>query len=441
MANLISDLSKYLLILLIAIYTYWNFWYFAVGEERQEQICRRQNRLIFLIHFVAFAVMFLKTEDLKLLIFYGIQGIFLILYLFLYRRLYRSSSRLLVNNMCLLLCVGFIILTRLSFDKATRQFVLIMFSAAITWVIPFFIGRGWQLGRISWIYGIAGLALLGTVLAAGNNSYGAQLSLSIGQFSIQPSEFVKIIFVFFVAAMLEQSTDKKQILAVTATAALHVLILAASKDLGSALIFFITYVFMLFVATSKKSYLILGILSGCSASVVAWKLFSHVQVRVMAWKNPWADIDNRGYQITQSLFAIGTGSWFGMGLYRGMPKRIPVVEKDFVLAAISEEMGAIFAFCILLICLGCFIQFMMIACQIESMFYKLVALGLGTMYIIQVFLTAGGVTKFIPSTGVTLPFISYGGSSILSTFILFSVIQGLYILKQKGLGENEEGSF
>ncbi len=198
---------------------------------------------------------------------------------------------------------------------------------------------------------------------------------------------------------------------------------------------------MLFIATSKWRYLILGTISGCIASVIAWKLFAHVRVRVMAWQNPWADIDNRGYQITQSLFAIGTGSWFGMGLYQGMPKRIPVVEKDFVLAAISEEMGAIFAFCVLLICLGCFIQFMMIACQMESMFYKLIALGLGTIYIVQVFLTAGGVTKFIPSTGVTLPFISYGGSSILSTFILFSVIQGLYILKQKGLQESYEGSF
>ncbi|MEG0565804.1 MAG: FtsW/RodA/SpoVE family cell cycle protein, partial [Hungatella sp.] len=143
-------------------------------------------------------------------------------------------------------------------------------------------------------------------------------------------------------------------------------------------------------------------------------------------------------QITQSLFSIGTGGWFGMGLYQGMPGKIPVVEKDFVFAAISEELGGIFALCILLICLGCFLQFMMIAGQMQAYFYKLIALGLGMVYIIQVFLTVGGVTKFIPSTGVTLPLVSYGGSSILSTFIIFGVIQGLYILKRN---EEEEDRY
>ncbi len=119
-----------------------------------------------------------------------------------------------------------------------------------------------------------------------------------------------------------------------------------------------------------------------------------------------------------------------MGLYEGMPRKIPVVEKDFVFAAISEEMGAVFALCVLLICLGCFVQFMMIACSMQAAFYKLTAFGLGILYSTQVFLAVGGVIKLIPSTGVTLPFISYGGSSIFSTFILFGIIQGLYILKR-----------
>lgn len=126
-----------------------------------------------------------------------------------------------------------------------------------------------------------------------------------------------------------------------------------------------------------------------------------------------------------------------MGLYRGMPGRIPVVEKDFIFSAISEEMGGVFALCVLLICLGCFLQFMMIASRMQAAFYKLIAFGLGTIYITQVFLTVGGVTKFIPSTGVTLPLVSYGGSSILSTFIIFSIIQGLYILKRNEEEEDE----
>ena len=127
-----------------------------------------------------------------------------------------------------------------------------------------------------------------------------------------------------------------------------------------------------------------------------------------------------------------------MGLCQGMPNRIPVVEKDFIFAAISEEMGAIFAICVLLICLGCFIQFMMIATQMQAMFYKIIAVGLGMEYVVQVFLTVGGVTKFIPSTGVTLPFVSYGGSSIVTKFLLFSIIQGLYIIKRNDEEEMEE---
>lgn len=119
-----------------------------------------------------------------------------------------------------------------------------------------------------------------------------------------------------------------------------------------------------------------------------------------------------------------------MGLYQGMPYKIPVVEKDFVFAAISEELGGIFALCVLLICLGCFLQFVLLAARMQALFYKLIAFGLAMVYAVQVFLTVGGVTKFIPSTGVTLPLVSYGGSSILSTFIIFGVIQGLYILKQ-----------
>ena len=162
----------------------------------------------------------------------------------------------------------------------------------------------------------------------------------------------------------------------------------------------------------------------------------------MAWRNPLSVIDNEGYQICQSLFAIGTGGWFGMGLYQGLPNKIPVVEQDFVFSAISEELGGIFALCLIMVCISCFLMFFNIAMQMKNQFYKLVALGLGTVYGFQVFLTIGGVTKFIPSTGVTLPLVSYGGSSMLSTMILFGIIQGLYLLKQNegeldGKGKNE----
>ena len=401
------DGSRYLMLFFMGMYTYLNFRYFGVDEEGKRRICGRQLRYMFLLHLLAYSILLLHTRDVKIAMLYGAEVVFFVCYIFLYRILYRHVSRILVNNMCMLLCVGFIILTRLDFDRAVRQFIIVAAAALVTWI------------------------LLAVVCAAGNTSFGAQLSLTIHGVSIQPSEFVKILFVFFIATMFNQSSDKKQVVITTAAAAVHVLILVLSRDLGSALIFFVTYLFMLYVATSDWKLCGLGAVCGCGAAMVAYKLFAHVRQRVFAWRDPWADIDNTGYQITQSLFAIGTGSWFGLGLYEGMPKKIPVVEKDFVFAAISEEMGALFALCLLLICLGCFLQFVMIAGQMLAPFYKLTAFGLSVMYITQVFLTVGGVTKFIPSTGVTLPLVSYGGSSILSTFILFGVIQGLYIVIRK----------
>lgn len=447
MTNLIVEISKYLMIFFMAVYTYANFRFFSLPEDdRRDKVCARQNWCMFLIHFLAFLVMYLKAESeslqMELLAFYGVQVIFFLSYIYLYRLIYRNVSRLLVNNACMLLCVGFIMLTRLSMssglDRAVRQFVIAVAGAVVSWLVPYIMERFWQLYKLQWVYALAGLGALLAVWAAGSESFGAQLSLNFGAFSVQPSEFVKITFVFFVAAMFYQSINFRTIVTTTAVAALHVMILVASRDLGGALIFFLTYVFMLFVATGSWLYLGAGLASGAGASVLAYQLFDHVRRRVAAWSNPWADIANTGYQITQSLFAIGTGSWFGMGLCQGMPSKIPVVEKDFIFSAVSEEMGALFAICVLLICLGCFLQFMMIATRMQASFYKLIALGLGLEYIIQVFLTVGGVTKFIPSTGVTLPFVSYGGSSMLSTFILFGIIQGLYILKRNDEEELEE---
>ncbi len=439
MTNLIVEISKYLMILLMAIYTYANFRFFSLKEpEAKRRVCGRQNRAMFAIHFLAYVVLCLKTEDeafrFTLMAFYGAQVVFFLCYIYLYRLIYRNVSRLLVNNTCMLLCVGFIMLTRLSLskglDKALRQFAIVVAAAAAAWLVPYVMGRFWQLYKLQWVYAGAGLLVLLVVWAAGNESFGAQLSITIGSISVQPSEFVKLSFVFFVASMFYQSLDFKTICITTAVAAAHVVVMVLSKDLGGALIFFITYVFMLFIATGNWLYLGSGLAVGCTASVTAFRMFDHVRRRVFAWSNPWADIDNKGYQITQSLFAIGTGGWFGMGLCQGMPGKIPVVEKDFIFSAVSEEMGGIFAICLLLICLGCFIQFMMIAAEMQAVFYKLIAFGLGMEYIIQVFLTVGGVTKFIPSTGVTLPFVSYGGSSIVSTFLLFGAIQGLYIIKR-----------
>jgi cell division protein FtsW (lipid II flippase) len=200
------------------------------------------------------------------------------------------------------------------------------------------------------------------------------------------------------------------------------------KDLGAALVYFMVYLVMLFVATNSKFYFFSGLFSGSAAAYIAYKLFDHVKVRVTAWKDPWSNIESSGYQIAQSLFAIGTGSWFGVGLCQGMADRIPVPESDFIFSAIAEEMGVLYSLCIILVCISCFIMFVMVAMRTKRTFYKMLAMGFGMCYVFQLFLNIGGVTKFIPSTGVTLPLVSYGGSSILSSIIIFNLIQGVYII-------------
>ena len=241
---------------------------------------------------------------------------------------------------------------------------------------------------------------------------------------------MKIIFVFFVAASLKTDTSFKNIVITTAVAAMHVLILVVSKDLGAALIIFAVYLVMLYVASRQPLYVLVGLIAGSGASVVAYKLFNHVRVRVLVWKDPFTVYNEGGYQVAQSLMAIGTGSWFGMGLFQGAADQIPVAESDFIFSAIAEEMGLIFALGLILVCVSVYMMFLNIAMQLRDSFYKLVALGLGTCYIFQIFLTIGGVTKFIPSTGVTLPLVSYGGTSVLSTIIMFAIIQGLYVLRE-----------
>lgn len=367
---------------------------------------------------------------MKIGTFYIMQVVLLLMIILVYPRIYPKASRLIINNMCMLLSIGLIMLTRLSYDLAFKQFIIITGAMMISLLVPVIIRKVKVLANLRKLYGIVGVISLLAVIVVGRVSYGAKLGFDIAGISIQPSELVKIVFVFFVASSFYASTTFKNVVITTIVAAIHVLILVASKDLGAAVIIFVVYLIMLYVATKQPLYMVAGLAAGGAASVIAYHLFNHVKARVVAWRDPIASYSGSGYQVAQSLFAIGTGSWFGMGLFQGSPKSIPVGESDFIFSAIAEEMGIVFALCLILILLSCYIMFLNIAMQLDNFFYKLVALGLGTCYMFQVFLNIGGVTKFIPSTGVTLPLVSYGGSSVVSTLIMFGIIQGLYILRE-----------
>ena len=428
----ITELSKYFITLFIALYTLECFIVFRFSSEERRSACYiRQNLLMFLVHFSCFLVICFETGKPEYLLFYALQQILLFATIVLFRMIYPKGNRLIINNMCMLLSIGFVILSRLSFERAIKQFFIVTVSIIAGMLIPYFIHKLKFLKKLTWIYAVVGIVALGIVLILGSTTYGSKISYSVAGVTFQPSEFVKIIFVFFLASALHESHSFLRVLLTAVLAGIHVLILVASRDLGSALIFFIVYVLTVFIATGNWLYLLAGSVGGCGAAVLAYQFFSHVQIRVQAWRDPFSCIDDAGYQITQSLFAISSGGWFGLGLFRGTPDSIPLVEADFVFSAVAEELGISFSMCTILICISCFIMFMNISVRLKDKFYQLIAFGLGVTYIFQVFLTIGGGTKFIPMTGVTLPLISYGGSSVLTTLVMFFIIEGLYIIRQE----------
>ena len=427
MINIVVELSKYVILTLMIVYTVLCY-YLVVGKHASDRkgLLRSQITLTFFLDFTAFVVIFLKTFDFKVVIFYAEMMIYFAAILILYRRIYKNASMLLLNNMCMLLSVGFIMLCRLDIASANKQLLIVACGSAVALVIPVMIRKMKFLKDLTWVYAGLGIVLLGAVLVLAQTSYGAKLSLM----GIQPSEVIKLTFVFFMASLLAREVTFKKVVA-----GLHVGILVLSRDLGSAVIFFAAYLVLIYVSTRKPAYLCIGIAGGTAGAVVAYHLFGHVRQRVSAWKDPMAVYQNEGYQIVQSLFAIGTGGWFGMGLCQGSPEKIPVVKNDFIFSAICEELGGIFAICLIFVCMSFFLTIVEIALQIKNPFYKLIAIGLGAEYAFQVFLTIGGATKFIPMTGVTLPLVSYGGSSIMCMILMIAIIQGLYIYRED---EDEE---
>lgn len=437
--SILAEVSRYLIIILMVIYTVQCYTVFRYRtRQSQANVFIRQNVSMFIIHFVAYLILFLDQQNIQIVAFYGMQVCYLLLALLLLTRIYPKSSRLLVNNMLMLITIGLIMNTRLSYNSAIRQFEMEAVATALALAIPAIVRKVMGLTKLTWFYVFAGLGLLALVMVAARTTNGAKITLTIGGITFQPSEFVKIIFVFAVAGLLSTNHNRKRIILATVLAAAHVLILVMSTDLGSALIFFITYLVMLFAATRRPFLVLLGIAAGVAASIAAYFLFAHVRVRVQIWLDPFKDYAVTGYQVSQSLFSIAAGGWFGTGLGQGSPTAIPLVHEDFMFSAICEELGGIFGICLIFVCLSCFIMFINIAMKLENRFYRLVALGLGSTYGVQCFLTIGGAMKMIPMTGVTLPLVSYGGSSAIATIAMFAIVQGLYIMRRDEEDKNEE---
>lgn len=437
MTEYITEVSKYIITVLMALYTLCGFMCLTDKLEKKKFLYIIQNIFMFFMQFLMFLDLTLVSRDLEYVFLYVFVQVFLLAAVVMVPAIYEKANRLLLNHMCMMLGLGLCMVSRLSFRRAIKQYIIVLASLAVSLFIPWLLSRIRFWKKLTWVYGTAGIVMLGSVLILGEVTYGSKISFSVGDIAFQPSEFVKIIFLFFLAGALWKKTDFWQVALTAVFAGLHVVILVVSKDLGSALIFFVGYVLVVFAATRNYLYLLAGVIGGSGAAWVAYKLFAHVRNRVLAWKDPWKYIDSKGYAITQSLFAIGTGSWFGMGLLKGNPSAIPLVEQDFIFSSICEELGVIFGCCLILLMLVCFLCMIKMSAKIKDRFYQLIVYGIGVMYIFQIFLTIGGGIKLIPLTGVTLPFISYGGSSVMTTMIMFFLVQGIYIrLQQEGEKRN-----
>ena len=285
----------------------------------------------------------------------------------------------------------------------------------------------------------------------GSNINGARIWVSLGPINFQPGEFAKIALAIFFAAYL---ADRRELIAASTwkVGPFHlpepryiapivlawgfaVVVMVAQKDLGSSLLFFTLFVVMLWVATERVAYLLIGLVMFAAAAYFAWTQFGHVQTRVDIWLDPWADPLGKGYQIIQSLYGLADGGLTGTGLGRGNPGQVPEAQNDFIFSSIGEEFGLIGASAVLMAYLLIVGAGLRTALRTDRTFEKLLAVGLTTIIGMQAFIIIGGVIKVVPLTGITLPFVSYGGSSLVANYILIALLIRLSDSSARRLGE------
>ena len=329
----------------------------------------------------------------------------------------------------LLLSVGVIALSAIARSEVTPKTHAIYAAAAVfamlVGVVFIRMWRHWKKFTIPLAI-ICLLALL-SPFVLGQEKNGARNWITIipDVLTVQPSEFIKPVMIMVLAAGFSNRPRFVRCLPTLAFAAMCCGILLLEKDLGAVLLYFLTTVFMFYVATSNALLTLAGLGMGCGAAVIAYKALPYVQDRIAIWINPWSDPQDVGYQLVQALIAIGSGGLWGMGVGLGSSTRIPLYYSDFIFASIAEVFGLVFAVGLLAVYVIIILRGLTVAMNARTSFHSLTAFGLVVLLGLQTMLIVGGNTKLLPLTGVTLPLVSYGGSSLVSMCFSMGLLLGI----------------
>lgn len=382
----------------------------------------KQKIIIIFMHIKAFFVLSSGTN--VRVITYGLT--FLCIFLlqgFIAKKIYKNSCPLIWNGFFFLTSIGSIMLTRLNFTLANRQLLWLFVSLCVVSIMPFVIKIFRKLERLEYVYLILGLGLLLSTFIFGTEEFGSLRFIEIGDFGFSPAEAVSFTYILYIATAFRKKREFYRIIFPSLMAVVHVIMLVLQRNLGGALIFFFSYMIIMYISTGRKLLFAVGIGFFAVGSVLSYHLFGHVQVRVAVWQNPWNDVHGFGFQTIQSLFAMGTWGAFGSGLGLGIPGTVPVVARDLTFAAVGEEMGWIFALGMIGVYLMIFYRGMHVALRCNRRYYSLLAVGFTFVLAFQTFLIIGGTINFIPLTGITMPFVSYGGSSLLISTLKIGMLQ------------------
>ena len=338
-------------------------------------------------------------------------------------RFFSHGDRFIVSIASILPVIGIAVIYRLDPSTAIRQVLWFIIGISAYMALVIILPDLKRFASLKYAYMVLTLIFMAMATFIGKELYGAKNWVDLGFVSFQPSEFGKIFFVFYLASSLKNYTDLKSLVEPGAVVVISLGFMILQKDLGSAMIFSFIAISMLYVATSRLKYLFGALGAGALGAVASWAIFSHIQKRVMIWRDPWSYAANESYQIVQGLYAISSGGLFGSGLYQGFPGYIPVNKSDYIFAVIVEELGVVFALGIMVLYFILFFRSIRAALSATSPFTTLLAVGFSVMIAMQVIVIIGGVYNMIPLTGITLPLVSYGGTSMLTVFFCLGIVQ------------------